>query len=350
MNRWIANMAIALTLVAPATATAEEQREQSRRDWDAHGLSRIEVENARGETAVTPSQDGRVHLVALKSLHHSERRGAAELSRETRLVANLDSGVLQIQVLYPQRREIRLDVWDLVKGVEIPQLDVRLVLEIPPSLALTLRSASGDVQTSQLGGRQDVKSSSGDVDIASAQGAVTVETRSGDATLTDVAAASVGTASGDVVITSARGPVEVATQSGDVRIDSAADSVAVATASGEVRVGFARVGLDVRTASGDITARGGGQVRVRTVSGETKVALVAPLRRAEFSSGSGDVTVRVAAGIECALDADAGSSEVDVQLPLEVRSMHGNHVVGRLGRGTAAIVVRSSSGSVHVTR
>ena len=41
-----------------------------------------------------------------------------------------------------------------------------------------------------------------------------------------------------------------------------------AAVAGEVRVGLARAGLDVRTASGDIIARGGGQVRIRTASGE----------------------------------------------------------------------------------
>jgi DUF4097 and DUF4098 domain-containing protein YvlB len=135
-----------------------------------------------------------------------------------------------------------------------------------------------------------------------------------------------------------------------VRVDAADDSIRVETASGEVRVGLARGGLDVRTASGDVIARGGGRVRVRTVSGEAKVALIAPLRHADLSTASGDVTVRVAPGIDCELDADAGSGEVDVELPLDVRSMHGNHVVGRLGRGTAGIVIRSSSGSVNVAR
>jgi DUF4097 and DUF4098 domain-containing protein YvlB len=291
-----------------------------------------------------------VHLIALKILRHSERRGAQELSRETRLLANMESGVLEIRVQSPQRREIRIDMWDLVKGVEIPQIDVRLALEVPASMHVVLRSSSGDVQTSQLIGRQDVRTASGDIDISGASGLLSVETRSGDVTLTDVGTASVGTASGDVVITSARGALDVDSQSGDVRVDSASDSVLVTTASGEVRVGLARDGLDIRTTSGDVTARGGGHVRVRTTSGETKVALMAPLRHAEFSSASGDVTVRVASGIDCDLDADAGSGEVDVQLPLDIRSMKGNHLVGRMGRGNSGIVVRSSSGSVNVTR
>ena len=350
MNRRMTNIVIVLALLAPGVLGAEERREQSSRDWDAHGLTRVEVENSRGDTSVRPSHDGRVHLVALKLVRHSEGHGADALASGTRLTADQRSGVLQIHVQYPQRREIRLGVWDLVKGIEIPDVEVRLAIEAPPAMLVSLRSASGDLQTSGMTGRQDIHSASGDVDVADAASAVSVETRSGDATLGDVGPVAVSSASGSVVIASARGTVAVETQSGDVRIDAASDSVRVATASGEVRVGLARAGLDVRTASGDIIARGGGQVRIRTASGESKIALIAPLRRAEFSSSSGDVNVRVAPGIECELDADAGSGDVDVQLPLDVRSMKRNHVIGRLGRGTAEIVIRSSSGSVNVAR
>ena len=350
MKHTIAHFVIALALMAPGMAGAEDRRELSRHDWDARGLSRIEIENSRGDISVLPSADGRVHLEALKVLRHADRKGAEELARGVRLVADVQPGVLQIHVDYPQRREIRLGVWDLVKGVEIPEINVELAMQVPPSMEVVLRTSNGDLRTSRLTGRQQVRTSSGDVDISDAPGALTVETRSGDATLTDVGAADIGTASGSVVLTSARGVVSVNTQSGDVRIDEASDSVAVATASGEVRLGLARGGFDVRTASGDVVARGAGRVRVRTVSGESKVALIAPLKGAEFSSGSGDVSVRVAPGIDFQLDADAGSGEVDVQVPMDVRSMKGNRVVGRTGRGTAGILIRSASGSVSVAR
>lgn len=350
MARCMTIVATALTLTTPAPAGAEEQRLQSARQWDARGLSQIQVENPRGETSVRASHDGRVHLVALKILRHSERRGADVLARETTLEADVQSGVLALRVHYPQHREIRLDVWDLMKGIEIPEIEVRLALEVPEELRVALHSTSGDLQTAGLSGRQDLTSISGDIGVTDASGPLRVETRSGDATLMEITSAAIGSTSGDVVVTSARGPVDVSTRSGDVRVDSGVDSITIETASGEVRVGLARDGLDVRTASGDVVARGGGRVRVRTVSGEAKVALVAPLRHADLSTGSGDVTVRVASGIDCQLDADAGSGEVDVELPLDVRTMHGNHIVGRLGRGTAGIVIRSASGSVNVAR
>lgn len=350
MTRWMTTLATAIALATPGMATADDLRQQSERDWDAKGLNRIEVDNPRGDTSVRVSRDGRVHLMALRIVRHSERRGANELTRDTSLEADVQSGVLALRVRYPQRREIHIDVWDLMKGIEIPEIEVRIALEVPSGMHVALHSSSGDLQTAGLSGRQDLRSSSGDIDVSDASGPLSIDTRSGDATLQDVTSADIGTASGDVVVTSARGPVSVSSQSGDVRIDSAADSVTIATTSGEVRVGLARAGLDVRTASGDVVARGGGHVRVRTVTGESKVALVAPLRHADLSSSSGDVNVRVASGIDCQLDADAGSGEVEVELPLDVRTMHGNRIVGRSGRGTAGIVIRSSSGSVNVAR
>ena len=149
MKRQMTWILIALALAAPGMAAAEDRRERSSRDWDARGLTRIEI----------------------------ERRGAAELARDTRLTAELRPGALQIRVEYPQRREIRLDVWDLMKGIEIPEVDVDLALQVPPLLQVMLRSSSGDMRTSQLTGRQQVRTASGDVEVADAPGNVAIETR-----------------------------------------------------------------------------------------------------------------------------------------------------------------------------
>jgi len=310
----------------------------------------LDVDNGRGEISVRPSPDGRVHLVALKVVRNSDRRGADVLDRETRVETGVEGGVLAVRVLYPQRGQIRLDVWDLFKGVEIPEVEVRLALEAPPSLPVRLRSMSGDMETSGLAGRQELVSASGDVDVSDATGAVAIETRSGDATLANIASAEVSTASGKIVIGAVRGSVAVSTLSGDVRIDSANDSVRVATASGDVRVGLARSGLVVRTESGDVIARAGGSVHVITASGEAKIALIAPLERAVLHTGSGDVSVRLASGIDGTLDADAGGGDLSLDLPLDVQTRTDHHVVGRLGRGTSGIVIRTASGSVNVAR
>jgi hypothetical protein len=77
---------------------------------------------------------------------------------------------------------------------------------------------------------------------------------------------------------------------------------------------------------------------------------VAPLTRAEVTTGTGDISVRLGRGIEGDIDADAGSGDVSVDVGMALKSTHGNHVTGRLGRGTAGIVVRSASGSVDIAR
>jgi DUF4097 and DUF4098 domain-containing protein YvlB len=195
-----------------------------------------------------------------------------------------------------------------------------------------------------------LRSSSGDIDVSDASGTLSIDTRSGDVSADTMAGGSIATSSGNVLVGSARGRLAVESRSGDVRIDSAADSARVETGSGEVRVGFARLGLDVRTGSGDITARAGGRVRATTSSGETRLALTAPLHSAAIESGSGDVVIRVAPAIECRIDAGAGSGDVDITLPLLARESKDNRVIGRLGRGTAAIVIRTASGSINVAR
>lgn len=350
IRRWLTLMMV-LALGAPGLARSSEAlRQQSSRDWDARGLTRVEIENPSGDISVRPSRDGQVHLVALKTVRNPESQGATRLAEETRLMADLTSGVLKIGVRYPTRREIHINLWDLMRHFEFPEVAVQLAVELPPGLPLALRSASGDLQTSGVSGRQVLHSSSGDIEVEGAGASLSIETRSGDVTTETIAGGSVATSSGNVVIASSRGPLVVRSRSGDIRVDSATDSVTVESGSGEVRVGFARLGLDARSGSGDITARAGGAVHVESSSGEIKLALTSPLRRADIQSGSGDVVVRVAPAIECHIDAEAASGDVEIGLPLINRISREHQVIGRLGRGTSAIVIRTASGSINVAR
>src|SRR6266699_2124286 len=123
--------------------------------------------------------------------------------------------------------------------------------------------------------------------------------------------AAVSAASADVTCQGEYGAVDVRTASG--RIDVAAE-VNAQTASGQIHVRHAAGDVTARTASGEIRIRiADASVTARTASGSVRVASVAR-GRADLTSVSGDIDVKVAPGTGVFLDLSSLSGRVTSDL------------------------------------
>lgn len=334
----------------PARAETETLREQSERVLEAGGITRLRVENARGAIEVRPSADGRIHLKALKTVRAQTAEQARTLSRGTTVSAETSAGVLRIAVRYPQRQSVRIGFMDLLKGYEVPSVQVRLVFEAPPALAVDLQSVSGDVATASLAGPQSLTSTSGDISVAGATGPCVVNTTSGDLELGIRGAVRARSVSGDVLVESGGGVVDAHTTSGGLSVRGTPDSLLLGSVSGDVQVERAAHGLRATSTSGDIEVRSAsGRVALQTGSGSIDLVLMAPLTSAEVTSGSGNLGVRFAAGAGGVLDLRTSSGTIDADAPIEVEDVTRHRVTGRIGSGSAPVSLRSSSGDIRIT-
>jgi DUF4097 and DUF4098 domain-containing protein YvlB len=341
---------ISLLASAPAAATgARTWREQTEKVVPGKGLKAVAVENARGSVTVRRSVDAELHLTALKIVRVQDEKDAREFSRRTEVVTMNEDGRFTVQVRYPQRQSISIGFWEMLRGFELPRVEVRVALEVPEGVPVTVESTSGDLVSEGLTSSQILETTSGDVRINDAHGRVEVASTSGDVIGFRLAAARLRTVSGDLQIQGATGPLNASTTSGDISVHEAEDSLALATVSGDVRVAKALRGLYVRSTSGDIVAdAAAGSVRLETSSGSVRVGLQDPLHRAEISSGSGDIVARLAKSLRCALDLQTSSGTLDVSVPLEVRSVSRHELSGTVRAGSALIRLKSSSGDIDV--
>jgi hypothetical protein len=193
----------------------------------------IDVRNAAGSVTVRAAEEA-TELVVRFSAHTS----AAEEVLD-RIDLFVTGSALRITV--PERRLTRT-----------PEVSVEVVT--PPGAAVSVRTASADVDLRGRLADVEVTTANGDVAVEHA-GRLTARTASGDVRLTTVdGPATVATASADVHVEIAGGPVEVRTASGDVTVAEAAGDVRATTASGDVTVGRARAGtVQLKTVSGDAT-------------------------------------------------------------------------------------------------
>lgn len=351
MKRQILSAVLLLALTVSPALGAETTREQSDRVVPAGRLRVLEVDNGRGRVDIRPSRDGQLHITALKISRGNTNDRAHEMSRHTSVETEAVGETYRIVVRYPTRISTSITFWDLFKGETVmPRIEVRLLIEAPPALALRLKAVSGDLETAGMTGSQELRTTSGDVRISGAGAAVDVGTVSGDVDLADVGPLRLGTTSGDLAVNGVRGPAELRSVSGDIRVAGAADSLRIETTSGSVIVDDAPRGLIARGTSGDFVVRGAaGRVRISTQSGELRARVRGPLAAAELSTLSGDLYLDLADGMDARIELHSTSGDIQTSIPIRMSTVTNHEASGILGRGGALIAARSTSGDISVT-
>jgi hypothetical protein len=187
--------------------------------------------------------------------------------------------------------------------------DVDVVVALPRSSDIEVKTKSGDCA---------VHGESGTVDVGSASGDVTIE---------DAVSVNVRTASGDIMIGRGRHDVSASSASGDVIVKEAPGTTKVQSASGDVRLLSSGGVTNVATASGDVVldATGPGKVNVR--------------------SASGDVQVAVQSGLEIDVVAHSVSGSLSSSIPLDTTTGSGAGAGEPLNLSVATV-----SGDVRIAR
>lgn len=213
-----------------------------------------------------------------------------------------------------------------------------LDIDIPRSARVSVRTLSGDVDGSGIGGASRWSTASGDLRLQIEGGPVAVDSMSGDATIESTAAFTLTArlVSGDLRVTAPRlDALTAETTSGDVRIDAALGAGAVhaiSSVSGDVQLETASpVRLEVQTVAGDVRASGthraeGGRgrrtlvtgdgsvpVSVRTMSGDVHLRAGTPPASAEvpWSGTPGVIDRREAARLEVLRALERGDVDIE---------------------------------------
>jgi DUF4097 and DUF4098 domain-containing protein YvlB len=271
----------------------------SRRETFPTGTARLRVRNPSGDVQIE-ARDGAETTVELVPLNDAD--ATKEAIRKATLAQNGDEVVVEID----SGRNWSITIGTLSIGSA--KVGVRVVCPTGCELACDtasadvrvegtvgtsrVRTASGDLRLARVEGQLEAKTASGDIHVAHVEGRATVHTVSGDLELrTAMNGLAVNSVSGDVSVGEVLGDLDIGTVSGDASVRAAGPGeVALKAVSGDVDVAIRRglrVRLDVNSVSGKIgselevsdTPSGNGgpeaTVRVRTVSGDVKIARAA---------------------------------------------------------------------------
>lgn len=193
----------------------------------------------------------------------------------------------------------------------------------------------------------------GDTEAQGLEGEFLIDTGSGSVWARDVVGElNVDTGSGQVVVENVEGDLMVDTGSGQVEITGIrGNEVSVDTGSGSVRATrITAASLEVDTGSGQVTlaAVSAPDVYVDTGSGEVEVDLLADVDDLVVDTGSGAVTLRFPDGVGAEIEVDTGSGGIDVDIPLQLREVKRNYLLGVMGDGRGRIRIDTGSGGIRL--
>ena len=338
-----------LTAAAPGTARSESWHEESTRSIPIEGVRSLRIENARGQVSVTRSSASEIQLSALKVVRSNDEKWAKRVSAETRVVAENRGGEYTVRVMYPQRQTVKIRFWDLFSDFELPRVEIRLALDVPDGIPVTLKSTSGDLTSTGIRSPQLIESTSGDLSVTDAR-AVRANTTSGDVHVVDCGTVSVRTVSGDLVADRMRGALSVMTTSGNVRVRESADSLSVSTTSGDITVDSAPLGIDAGTSSGEVSiGKAAGRITIESASGDVSVGLQSPISRSRIETTNGTVALKLMGTIACVLDLETSNGEIKIDVPLEVKNVTRHQLKAVVRKGTLPISVRTASGDISIS-
>jgi lia operon protein LiaG len=172
------------------------------------------------------------------------------------------------------------------------------------------------------------------------------------------------------------GQVTAQTSSGDIEVaDHDFAGFQLATSSGSIRAGvLTATALSMHTTSGDLSARGvkapsadfsstsgrisveaiTGDAKAKSSSGDVRLAFAASPLHVEAGATSGSVTLKLPADAGFVLDASSSSGDISCSFPITLAgsgSSGARHAMrGTVGAGTGSILVRTSSGDIHIER
>jgi DUF4097 and DUF4098 domain-containing protein YvlB len=287
-------------LALSATAPADAQRRDRDRDRNDRPT--------RLDTTLTISRNGIVELEGSSG----EMTVSGWNREEVRILATSDGGALRLDATGS-----RIQLKDIGMGSD----DVRYEVSVPTGTRLLLNGRSTDVNVRGTRGDVEVHTQNGDIAIAGAAN-VDVNALNGDVEVESVDEVRVNLVAGDVRIDSARGPIRAMAVSGDIEMHNAhSRNVTAQTTSGEV---FYDGTID-------------------------------PSGRYDFTSHSGNVTVRVPADVSAAVSLQSYAGEIESDFPITIQggatiSGHPRTFDFRIGNGGARITMTSFSGSVVLER
>jgi len=317
-NNRIAKAAVVLTALflvfalCGGVAWAKERHEEKFEKTESLAKDgKVIITNLSGKMQVLSWGEAQVKIEAVKISEASTLEKAKENASKVTIEVSKTGNIVQIETKYPDRSFLR--------GTSL-NVSVNYVLWIPDKASIKVKSTSGSVDATGIGGTFEGNITSGNATLLKIAGGVDCKTVSGQIRVEDVPAdIDVKTVSGNIEATRIKGSVDAETTSGRITLKDIAEAKSV-----RAHVLSGRIAYD-----GQIGA--GSKFSLETLSGGIEVMLPA---NAAFE-----------------LDAEAFSGHVNSDFPITMQgTISPKELRGVVNNGGASLRLKTFSGTIVIKK
>lgn len=226
----------AISLLLQGSACTEEKKFEKSFNVSSGGLLTLRTDVGDISVEGTPSREVRVLAVVT---------GSKRFTEEFEITAEASDNTVKV----------RGEMTSKWRHWGNDDSNVKYTISVPREFNLTLRTAGGDVNVSNIQGKVDGETSGGDLHALRVDGDVQLSTSGGDVEGKELRGKLVlETSGGDIVIAKAEGSVDASTSGGDIQIADVEGKVRAETSGGNVavRVSSSMKGIHAETMGGNV--------------------------------------------------------------------------------------------------
>jgi DUF4097 and DUF4098 domain-containing protein YvlB len=310
----------------------------------------IEIQNPRGDVSVTVGGGSNVEVRAHQTAYAESDSDAKKIFDAQKAAVKVSGTAVVVQASGNDRGRVNLDV-TVPAGAQVTVNAGRGdVTADGMSAGININAQRGNVRLNSIAGATLVHFAKGDLTAHNLQGDVTAEGSCGDVTVTDVKGGvslscqyfndmHMQQISGAIRLRTSRTDVQIAQLPGDLALND--DALSVTQAKGTVHVVTHSRDVDLTEIYGDSF--------VENSDGSIAIA-PAGVFGVEAHNSKGDVSITLPPNASGTVMGHSHNGDIVTDYPLDVSGDQNKTVEGRVGAGTAKIVLSAENGDLRIKR
>ena len=317
-----------IVLLASCLVVFAETEEQLNKRFAVQSGGKLVVEVDFGSLEVNTNASNEVTVDVLRKVTRSSKADEETFLRDHPVSFSQDGNTVTIS----SRAKTKLSGW--WHGSQ--KTEAKYTITVPAPFSAQLKTAGGGVTANDLTGEVKAETSGGGFHFARLHGTLNAET-----------------SGGGIQVADCEGPLKVRTSGGGIEVSGGSGSLDGETSGGSVTVKEFHGPAHVESSGGGITVENvAGKVDGSTSGGSISARFSAPLSdEVKLETSGGGVTLRVPEASAFNLDASTSGGSVNSELPVSVvGKVEHSRLKGPVNGGGKPVVLRTSGGSIHVTK